>query len=530
MWNSFKLMTSLSFSDILTQGSTIGFYPDDPQSFQYFETRTIQNIAGVASGPVTYAEGQGVCNNSNYKNLDTITGAFNQYSAGEGNEGFLQRQKNINFNFDGVVGSSVVANAISNRTYGNSLLSEQALTNIWKSFIIKRQNQAAGVAGIIQYHVIATVYLKHIHSFFNMTPLLKGVFLKMTMNLNNCTTAFTSAISFNQDNTGAAIAAATANVSNNRAKVVSSVQNAVGGVNPIMIASGTANNGGLGIPLPSVTTATITNTAGIGANTSANLIISQNYRVNLSVGGVCLDQILASKTGISQGFSKSIQLYIPSYTFNPVFEQAYLSSPVKQIKYSDVYQYQVINVPAGTLYNNLLTNGISNIKSVLLLPFFSTTSSSVPTYTDLVGNIISGTTGFLNGVPVYQSPFDPAGTGPTSPLVAINNFNIQVSGQNAIYNTERYTFEHFNNQLLGQNAVNGGLTDGLTSGLVDRIGFDMEYCYYYTNIERMLPVDLSVPKSIQITGQNQSSKAIDILCFVEYGCEISVDALTGARV
>ena len=30
MWNSFKLMTSLSLDDVNTQGATIGFYPDDP--------------------------------------------------------------------------------------------------------------------------------------------------------------------------------------------------------------------------------------------------------------------------------------------------------------------------------------------------------------------------------------------------------------------------------------------------------------------------------------------------------------------
>jgi hypothetical protein len=95
---------------------------------------------------------------------------------------------------------------------------------------------------------------------------------------------------------------------------------------------------------------------------------------------------------------------------------------------------------------------------------------------------------------------------------------------------EKYPFEQFNNQLYGQNAVNGGLTDGITSGLIDRQAFDMEYSYYYVNVERMLPVEMSVPKSIQILGTNSSTRAIDLYCFVEYGVEISIDALTGARV
>jgi hypothetical protein len=217
-----------------------------------------------------------------------------------------------------------------------------------------------------------------------------------------------------------------------------------------------------------------------------------------------------------------------------VFEQAYLSSPVKQIKYTDIYQYQVLNVPAGNVFNNLITNGIANIKSVLLLPFYSHSAGSAVANLRTAGTTqaisFNSNTNLPQGMPVWQSPFDPAGTGPTSPLSHVTNFNIQVSGQNAIYNLQKYAHEEFNNQLYGQNAVNGGLTDGLTSGLISREAFDMEYCYYYVNVERMLPVEMSVPKSIQVIGQNLSSKAMDYWVFVEYGVEISIDALTGARV
>jgi hypothetical protein len=107
---------------------------------------------------------------------------------------------------------------------------------------------------------------------------------------------------------------------------------------------------------------------------------------------------------------------------------------------------------------------------------------------------------------------------------------VVVSGQNSIYNTQRYSFEEFNNQLYGVNAVNGGMTDGLTSGLIDRLGFDMEYGYYYVDLSRMLPVEESVPKSIQLIGQNLSQSNIDLFCFIEYGVSVSVDILTGVRV
>ena len=179
--------------------------------------------------------------------------------------------------------------------------------------------------------------------------------------------------------------------------------------------------------------------------------------------------------------------------------------------YTDVYQYQIINqITAGQTFNNLITNGIANIKSVLVLPFYTATANA--------------------GLAPLFSPFDPAGAGPTSPLCLLTNFNVQVSGQNAIYNTQRFSFEQFNNQLYGQNAVNGGLTDGLTSSLISQLDFETEYNYYYVNVGRMLPVEESVPKSVNIIGQNLSTKAIDLFIFIEYGVEVSIDILTGARV
>jgi hypothetical protein len=351
--------------------------------------------------------------------------------------------------------------------------------------------------------------------------------MKLTLNLNNCSSTIKCVSTTVAGDDIAPVASC---------MQVSAVSNPIGGVNPVMVAAGFRNTDG---------------TAGHGYNGSSYLYptiaaqgvvggsITASYIANISVGAVCLDNTIRSAvTGGTLGgnLSKSVYLYTPAYTFNPTFEQAYLSSPIKQIKYTDIYQYQVLNV-AGTTnggagaFNNLITNGIANIKSILILPFFSASASGITSVTNAKTGVSNSTnTGIVSGIPVFQSPFDPAGTGCTSPLSHITNFNVQVSGQNAIYNLEKYSFEQFNNQLYGQNAVNGGLTDGLTSGLVDRIGFDMEYCYYYVNIERMLPVETSVPKSIQIIGQNVSMKAMDYYVFIEYGVSISIDALTGARV
>jgi len=462
MWNSFKLMTSLSWNDVITQGASMGFYPDDPLSFSYVN----------AISP----SGCGVSNNTNFASnaYGTIVSAnFNSYGTRNGNIGFLKRQQYINYDEGASVGPGTLYSA---------LLPATSARTLWKSYILNKQTGVnTGAIGLFQIAIMSFVQLKHLHSFFNSVPLLKGVFMKMTLTLNNTTAEIVSSGS------GAAGTLS-----------LTSVSNAVGGVCPFMVASKLGSNG---------------SEVAIGAGT---------IRVNLSVGSTCLDSLTA-RTGTLTSSYNNIYLYVPAYSFSPVFENAYLSSPIKTIKYTDIYQYQVQNISAlNGQINSLITNGLANIKSVLCLPFFSATT------TGGTGNQILGAAAGL--LPAYQSPYDPAGCGPTSPLSLLTNYNVVVSGQNMLYNTQRWSFEAYINNLYGANAVNGGETDGLTSGLFNQLGFEMEYCYHYVDCSRMLPVEENVPKSVQIIGTNTSAKALDLMVFIEYGVSVSVDVLTGARV
>jgi hypothetical protein len=531
MWNSFKLMTSLSYQDLISQGAVIGFYPDDATTFSYFPSALGSAATDAAVDGVDYIVNGGVVNTSNLDAFSSVS-TSTCYSAGQGNDGFLKRQQLINFDGSSFVSTGTTfATGETSATYGSLLqggvvaapqITVPTFNQLWKSYIyfkrsgvITTTNAAntcnISTAPLLQIAIMATIKLKHIHSFFNMCPLLKGVFMKLTLNLNNTTSTIVN--TYSQPGAGALAYSGMS---------ISAVSNAVGGVNPLMIASPATGNG------------SVVAFGGTGPTTgTAGGIFRTTTLFNLSVGARCLDSTLAAISGYAPAsLAQSIYLYTPAYTFNPVFEQAYLSTPVKQIKYTDIYQYQILNVGANQTLNNLVTNGIANIKSVLILPFYSPLTGGGTGAIQNLKSLISfaTNTNLPSGMPVYQSPFDPAGTGCTSPLCHITNFNVQISGQNAIYNLQKYNFEEFNNQLYGQNAVNGGLTDGLTSGLVGRQEFDMEYCYYYVNVERMLPVEQSVPKSVQIIGQNLSSKACDYWVFVEYGVEIAIDVLTGARV
>lgn len=488
MWNSFKLMTSLSWQDVYDMGPSMGFYPDDPLSWTF---QTGDSVSG-----------KGVCNNTNMcpplncfgvrsgtgftsdltvdpPTNGTAFSVFNSYKSGLGNEGFLKRQLYIMYDGEASVGPG--------STYNGVVLANGSANALWKSRIINKNN----ANHIFQVAITATIHLRHLHSFFNQIPLIKGAFMKLTMNLNNTTVSTTVA------------GGLYTNVS---------VQNAVGGVNPIMLSSraSTSIGGDCRIGADSGKTQNVYNNGGVPIANGA-------YQINLSVGARCLNSSQPSFNNLQiSPLSSSIILYVPAYSFNAVFEQAYISSPIKKVCYEDIYQYQVLNIGAESgQVNNLLTNGIANLRSILILPFYSASNAT---------NLANA------GIPVYQSPFDPAGCGPTSPLCLLTNFNVVVSGQNAIYNTERYAFEQFLNQTYGANSVNAGLTDGLSSSLINQLGWEMEYCYYYVDISRMLPVEQQVPKSVQIMGQNTSQRVLDLWCFLAYGCELQFDIVSGSRV
>jgi hypothetical protein len=517
LWNTFKLMTSLSWDDVRMMGSQIGFYPDSSESVQKsgLQSTEYTSSAGVIGTTSNNQIAQGVSwvipASNDVNNFATLSDMPT-------NLGLQQRMKSWNFDPQSVQGSQTNGDAIQKGcffqgavtgTASNTLTTASTiagLTQLWKSYIFNKVDCTSAVSGSLQWAITAQVYLKHIHSFFERVPLLKGVFCKMTLNLNQSVVSFTT--------TGATSGSVMGVFSS------CSVASPLGGVSPIMITSGNSVQTGSNTATDPVNTNDVVN---LGAG-SQLLNFNTTYIVSLAVGQRCLSSLQTSATGSSVANSPlgtSIILNAPAYSFSPVFEASYLAEPVKKIVYSDVYQYQVLNVASGGVFNNLITNGIANIKSVLVLPFFSAGTAGVAGSVTPTGN---------GGLIPFQSPFDSAGGGSTSPFCMFSQFNIQISGQNAIYNTERYAYEQWLNQTYGVNAVNAGMSDGLVSGLVSQQDFETNYNYYYVNCGRMLPVEEAVPKSVNIIGQSMSNFPVDLYIFVEYGVEIDVDVLTGARV
>jgi hypothetical protein len=312
-YNAFNLMTCMSWDDVKTQGSSIGFYPDD----------ALSAVSFTADAP----EGSAA---STVNNQDLVTpGSETIAVLGHiGNKGFSERLKYINYDATGKINGAAAEAAQS------AFLTAANANTLYKSQVFTLAAGGGAASPVIQVQVMAIIKLRHLHNFFNNIPLAKGLQFRFIINFNQSTSTVTN------------------DATNITAE--SLVKSQFGGTNPLMIASAKANNGGVG---------TI---AAAGA-----------IRADLSIGKTCLDSALVAYAGTaSSNLPQSVSLYVPSYVMNSSLEASYVSAnSSKRISYSDIYQFKITNVSAGETFNQLITSGIRGVRSVVLMPFFPKASN-----------------------------------------------------------------------------------------------------------------------------------------------------------
>jgi hypothetical protein len=515
VFRSFKANTSWSLDDLKNEGSSTGYYPDSANTWSYcndFSASTYSNARGinypytnnangfsdaslatiVAGGtaqtqaefftasatpsfPITSVAGIPTKVTPSTATTSTVlysgAGSENPLNAAGINQGMLQRQQWVNYYQNN-------ANAVA--SLGQNIINPfNSCKQVYRSGLVQ------SLAGSYAWVVYAKLRLKDLADYFEQMPLLKGATMRFYINTNQTEINFTV--------TGAVVST-TSNTPNPYAVLnITSAPTVIGGLTcPLMIAS-----------------------AGLGQGSSS--LPAGNYTLTLSI----VRNTFQSQSGsnpVSAALT-SCRLYAPVYTMNPLAESKYLSlAPTKKIMYKDIFQYQ-FTTPTSGPFNFLVSNGISNIVSVLVVPFISTST----VFTNSAGNTAAT-------IP-YSSYLSPLSSSPATPdPIMITNFNILVSGVNLFLNNENYDFEAFKQQLAQSNQLNGGLTTGLASGLVSEDDFTNLYRYYYGDCSRILPSEQGVSRSVQIVGQIASTVPASFMVFVEFMKEITIDISTGARI
>jgi len=525
VFTSFKNQTSWCLNDLKNWGSVCGFAMDSGASWLY------NPIAEVAGNTNTMApSGTGICNNRNapYITIKSFTQGWYDPTALAAaalttpntanyndktiasttsanlrqlyNLGFQQRQSYINYSSTQNDGTSIT-NFSANQAYlmsgtaGGITANISGYAAIFQSYV----SRAATTRAII---FDAVVRLKDVADFFCKCPLLKGSTMRIYLNTNQA--YFTLQANSGTYNDAVATSANVSVYGNQvKAGALTLTQTPVilggGGTNPIMVASCDVGQGLYNmVPLAPVSTGTTT----------------EQLKFGLSI---VRTQFTQFTTQYSAPVT-AVRLYAPAYTMSPIAEQRYLSlSPTKKVVYNDIFFYSFSNVAPGT-FSFLVTNGIPNVRGVLVVPMLPKASNGS----------VSALSANSTTTPSILSPFSTVGATPDP--ISLTNFNIQVSGRNLFINNQLYNFEVFVEQLVSSNQLNGSLTTSLSSGLIGYEDFQSLYRYYYGNVSRSIPSEDGVAKAIQITGLNNSAVNVDFMVFVEFERQITIDVRTGARI
>lgn len=450
MYNAFKLIMTMSW-DSISSWAHIGFYPDTAGSVSVSGSAQQSGISGT------------ICNNNNYITFPLVSGCFNQLDTG--NVGFLKRQLYTNFNPNAYLAgntSTTISAQIS------SIVSATNLSSQFKSYIFNTVNQGASQTGIWQMAVNGIVYMKHLTDWCDKMPLVKSLKMDIRLQLNNTTVTFST--------------------SANGVFSACSVSTPFNGVSPLMIASGETNAGSYTLP----------------ANT---------YTLNLTVGGTCGNTTQASYSGVQTSPYRSISLYTPQYTFNPVFEELWLQDEFVEIEWEDViFQSFVNQLPAGgTITGGIICQSVANATGVLILPFYSASSNA--------------------SLLPFQSPFCGDGAGPTSPFAYLSNVAVSCAGRNVVpTGPVSRLYEQYLSYVYGAKSINGGSVDALNGQLINGIDFETSYNYYWFDVSRSLPEQATVPKQYTLSCNNGCQKALDLYCFITYKKRYSFNKITMAQV
>jgi len=459
-------------------------------------------------------------------NIDTSNGDDSDNIRQNYNAGLTQRMAWLNFSLSNL--GSAVTPALTNSLTCNqpsllagsagtgttSTATSSALNQIFQSYV-----QKASTTRSIVFD--AVIRLKDIADFYQKCPLLKGSTMRIYLNTNQvfftigaCAGSFAGAVSTTAGTAGAVGSGAGATTLQSTTGCIALTSTPTilggGGTNPVMVSSMDLGQGAYNL----VPTLQVTSIAPESVKIGLSIVRTQ-------FGGASGSSQFT--TSVSAPVT-SVRLYAPAYTMSPIAEQRYLSlTPTKKIVYNDLFQYSFTGVTSGQTFSFLVTNGIPNIRGILVIPLLPKASNGVASTYASTGTALVGTT-----TSTLLSPF--ATTGGTPDPVSLTNFQIQISGKNLFINNLQYDYETFYEQLVSSNQLNGSLTTSLSSGLIGFTEFENLYRYYYGNAGRSIPSEDGVAKAVQVSGVNNSPQTIDFMVFIEFERQIVVDVRTGARV
>ena len=339
-------------------------------------------------------------------------------------------------------------------------------TETWKNNV--RQNDGSNIT----YHILSIIPMRIFSDFFNKMPMAKNAYYQLVINTN---TNVYSTLTYT--------------IAGNAVTSVAQTTSSPNGVTPYIISPATheAEDLSSGLRL-------------------ANAVVDQ------STVSVSLDISRSREPTATPHPLSQCRMYCSMVTMTPMYEELYLKNKLKRVLFNDFLSYSggsLSGITPNTQINHILTSGISRLRKLIIYPFRSAVSNA--------------------GYSPIASPFttEPA---TCSPYCFLSQFNVSLSSTPIYPQNQQYNFENYLHEVYPCGAINGGLSSGMNSGLIAQHEWDTSYGMVVVNLERHLPSEDDVSRSVSIQFTNRNTHTIDVICLLEYEKELSVDVELGALV
>jgi hypothetical protein len=247
---------------------------------------------------------------------------------------------------------------------------------------------------------------------------------------------------------------------------------------------------------------------GVGSGFNNNTCTSMT--VSLGIG----KSLVPSGTFSHPSFTQC-RIYAHVLEMAPQVEEKYFQMvPTKTIKYNDILSFQITNIASQANFSQIITNGCSRLRYLLIAPIYSSTANGIAN----------------NYLDPMNSPFSSA-PGTCCPYAFVNNFNVLISGTAIYQSNYNYRFEHFLQEIRQSEGLNGGVSIGLSSGMIGQSDYENGYGFIYVDLSRKTNQGSDdISRSIQVIGTNNSSVPITYQVIVGYEREITLSTSTGSLV
>lgn len=469
LYQNFKLLSSMSSSDLKSFGSSFGLAEelDSEKSVVY---------TPLAAGATTPQAGIGFCNNRPFLGTaagsDTqafLSGALGQ-NTGAVNKALARRSTRVV--------DTTLNNAGYNKIYGTStanaltLMSATQLSAEFKPYYTT-------VGNVMVWYDLAVIPLKYICDVVDKLGLVKKLDMILRLYLN---TGSLQCVVADPNTTNLAYGAFSSSTFANTCPI---------SVNWL---PGTSVNGGV----PATTTLI-----------SAGCFVARAPTTSIGASAINIGLNVASHP------MPSCRCYYSLVKLEPSRALAYIeANREKQIVYENVIFNQYSAIPAGGSFSQLVQSGIKNPLGVCIIPLIG--SQTLTTF---------GSTAATVGFEQWQSPYDmcPATYSP----ISLTNLQVSLGGQNQLSSTLYYSFETF----LEQVALAESLTStdfGVGTGLINQSWWETVGRVYWVDLSRGRDADKASMRNLSISFQNNSLASITLMVFTVYLDRITIDVETGA--